>query len=201
LLPGEVLYIPRGFFHCAETDDCASLHLTVGLANQRRLDAVRDIFSTVIQKLADGPDTFWRDSLSVGQFEADEDLLNEKLDEVVDLVRQYWSPARTAEKFARSRAADHLGLFDGKNSADNISANTTLVMAPWINPLIQPAGNKIEVFYAGRKLVLPEAALPAVKQIIEARTVKPSELSSLSAKSALGLARHLMKEGLLTIAD
>ncbi|MCA9557479.1 MAG: cupin-like domain-containing protein, partial [Myxococcales bacterium] len=50
LAPGDVLYLPRGWFHDAEAADDASLHLTVGLLATTWADALRVALDEAVER-------------------------------------------------------------------------------------------------------------------------------------------------------
>ena len=45
LQPGDLLYVPRGIIHDAVTDNCSSLHLTVGLYPLRWIDVLQNLLN------------------------------------------------------------------------------------------------------------------------------------------------------------
>jgi hypothetical protein len=53
LVPGDLLYIPRGMFHHAKTGEQSSLHLTIGIRSYRNLDMLNAIIRCYAEKTRD----------------------------------------------------------------------------------------------------------------------------------------------------
>ena len=201
LQPGEVIYIPRGFYHGASTEDCNSLHLTIGVKTYRRIDAARFLFDKLLDDLADEEASLWRSSLPVSGGESDDVLFCNALDQVLEKVQSQWSVEEVSRRFAQSRAADSLGLFEASTAPDNVALSTQLIIPAWIAAHAEVVDGKLLVFYQGRKLELPCTVEPVIREILCKRRFKPSEMSGLSSESALMLSQHLLREGLIRLAD
>lgn len=199
LEPGDVLYLPRGFYHEASSGSTSSMHLTIGVLNYRRIDAVRFIFDDVLQSLRSSTSTEWRASLPP-RFDKEVDEGFQSLKNcVIEMVDERWSTLATSTRFREDLCASNQGLLSSHNELASIHDATRLIVIPEVNPEVRALGDKLVISFGGRTLSLPASVESALTIALHLREFSPSELAYLSAESRVGLCAHLVREGLLRL--
>lgn len=198
---GEVLYIPRGYKHCAMTDDETSLHVTIGVFAYRHLDAVQDVLNKLMRELTKSTNPKWRASLPLGGFDENDDGFSSSLADVKSILNDIWKLDETTANFVGARRPDNLKVIGGDVNPDAVTSCTQLTLPGWMKPVVKANGQGIAVVYQGRTLELPKALEPVLRRIITNRTTSPSEMTDMDEASAVKLAVHLVREGLLIPAN
>ena len=107
LVPGDCLYVPRGFRHAAKTAETASLHLTVGVPTYNWNEVLRDVVDLATEE------AWFREGLPVG-FADDPAALAASLAERVAELRRFLDKVDldrvTGGRYRRVQGLDpHLG--------------------------------------------------------------------------------------------
>lgn len=199
LAPGDCLYVPRGTLHAAATTGEASLHLTIGI----RVVTWHDVARRVVERTR-GVASF-REALPIGYARRTEVLGAEvpaRLTQLADLVAdadagaiadreaaRFWSmlPPRPAGGL-RSRL---VGLDD----------DTQLVPRDELPFTCDVAGERLRVHRAGTALDMPAWVEPAVRALLGGPVRLGALPGGLSARSRAVLARRLIREGMVVVAD
>ncbi len=209
LRPGDVLYLPAGTRHAAQTVDDASLHLTIGV----RTVTWRRIIEQAVDAVLAGDADLDR-SLPAGWAENPGDLVATAT-VTVQRVAQRLADAtdhpivieREAERFWGSRTPDRSGGLRDIIELDRVDDRTPLrrrgdvsVRVLGVGASPQSPSADIEVVLADRTLRLPASVAPALHRVIAADRLQPSDLDDLmDGPSRLVLTRRLVREGVLTI--
>jgi bifunctional lysine-specific demethylase and histidyl-hydroxylase NO66 len=200
LRAGDVLYLPAGTRHAAQTIDRPSLHLTIGVRTIRWRDLLRRAIDDVLD------DPRFAGSLPPGWAARPDALASTLQDRVRELVGVLTVElpavdhcAAEAEAFLTSRTPDLSGGLRDLLELDELSDHTTLRRRPGTLCRIRPGGQRIELVLGDRTLRLPAALLAAVERITERERFAPADLDDLlDAGSRRVLCRRLVREGLLT---
>ncbi len=214
LTPGDVLYLPAGTRHAAQTIDTPSLHLTIGI----RTVTWRQLVDRVVRDSLDGLDALVA-PLPAGW--ADEPtLLREQLASVLDDAASALRSAddldapleAQARSFWHSRTPDQTGLLRDLLDADHLDDHTPLRRRAGVDVHVRTAdagsergddtaASHLEVVLPDRLLRLPANCAAALRRILDGEVARPADLDELmDASSRRVLCRRLVREGVLTIA-
>lgn len=107
LIPGNVLYMPRGFYHVAKTSESHSLHLTIGLKVFRVIDALKICLNEILDEKCQ--EIAFRKSLPPDLFKSEEarmiatEMLRNGLNEIFHDIDPSNSIAKLVSFFEQSR--------------------------------------------------------------------------------------------------
>jgi hypothetical protein len=198
LKPGDLLYIPRGFLHAAQTLDRESAHMTIGILNVTWIDLVRKI----LERAEDDPR--FRNSLPAG-FAHDPSAL---IDETRDFLEGFasWTAELDAATLAEEAAAKFwsgrtpllTGQLQQLLAIDELSDASTIRRRRGSVCILKEGGDELLLNLGGRTLGLPAYVAPAIEFLISRPTLSVSDLSPyLDDQGRLVLVRRLIREGLL----
>jgi len=199
LAPGDVLYLPAGTRHAAQTLQQPSLHLTIGVRAvqwrdlaRRAVDAaaaVADLDETLPAGWADDPLAY-------------RDRLADHLDRLATVLRDADVEAPltdAAASFWAGRVPDRSGGLRDLLALDDLDDTTALRVRPYLGARIVDAGHVVELILPDRRVRLPAVLRGAVEQLLAAQVLRPKDLDPfLDESSRLVLCRRLVREGLLT---
>jgi ribosomal protein L16 Arg81 hydroxylase len=188
---GDTLYLPRGWPHEATTSQDESLHLTIGMHPQTRLDALR----AALQSCAEDDVEFRRTLTADGMIaEASLERLASRLtpDELARRVRRRFVATRRPilhDQLAQVRALDRL------TPADPLERRATVICE-----LEQTQAGALLLF-EGKELSFPPQAGAAVVAAVESEgAFSAADLpGSLDEPGRLVLVRRLVREGFLRV--
>ncbi|MEV7171464.1 cupin domain-containing protein [Streptomyces sp. NPDC093224] len=188
--PGDVMHIPRGFWHQATRDDQGngySLHATFGI--------VKRVGVNWLAWLADQARTqeLFRYDLarwhSPGQWEGQQRTLTEAATELATkLTPQDFFDARERERPA-ARHVPATGLF-GKSTA--------VVCVTDFEPVIEQHHDTVDVLAAGKRLTFSCKACPALVLLLSGHPVDIADAAEKTGVDVDQLAEILLKEELCT---
>ncbi|MFF1878782.1 cupin domain-containing protein [Leifsonia sp. NPDC058230] len=209
--PGDALYLPRGWIHSATALGGISIHLTVGVAAYTRNDIVREAVARAADSAA------LRSSLPLGFDPADTDALRPIVESTIaELVAALGDPSVNAEathtvsaRLTARRRADTppaplrpLATVEATEALDvSTASGLTVVLRPGLEPRTVSTEQTISLAVPGKTVTLPIAAGPAVERILSGRPVSVSDLPDLDPDSSVVVARRLLREGLVVVAD
>jgi hypothetical protein len=209
--PGDVLYLPRGWIHSATALGGISIHLTVGVAAYTRADIVREAVAFAAESAA------LRSSLPLGFDPDDTDALRPIVEATIaDLVaalgRQTASAEATQAVSARlsvKRRSDTppapvrpLATVEAAEALDASTASGFRVaLRPGLAPRVARTEETVALALPNKTVTLPSAAGPAVERILSGRPVAVADLPDLDRDSAVVVARRLLREGIVVVAD
>ncbi len=200
LRPGDVLYLPAGTRHAAQTLDRPSLHLTIGVRTTRWRDLVRravddalaaaDLDTSLPAGWADDPQAHAAD-------------LAARLRQVANRIEAADPDpplAAAADTFWGRRVPDLTGGLRDLLELDLIDDATELQRRPDVTYRLLPDGEVVRVQLGDRTLRLPVAATEALERIGASDRIVPKDLADVADEaSRLVLCRRLVREGLLAI--
>jgi bifunctional lysine-specific demethylase and histidyl-hydroxylase NO66 len=196
--PGDLLYLPRGAPHAAETVGEVSLHLTVGV----RVVTYYDLVQRAARRLADEVEL--REALPVG-FQHDPERLAKELERrlaaAAHRLREVDADAVVSDLVAggrRHRPPDLRGQLRELVDLDSIDDRTWVTRRAGLDPHLVEEDDRLVVVLPDRRLELPVAAGPVVAGLLDGASHRVDELADrLDADSRLVLVRRLVREGAL----
>jgi ribosomal protein L16 Arg81 hydroxylase len=196
---GDTLYIPRGIYHKAQTEDIASTHITLS-ANTIKAYRLFDDFLQEARK-----EKLFRQSIvpsNVSTLNKEEIITAakkfaidyfSKLD--LESTEELWeqSLASKATPSNRNRLLSILNL-DSLNIDSKVKRNPDIVLD------ISTSLKFIEIKANGKKLKYPIFMQKHINQLLSTKTIALNELAAnIPEKHALDLAKKFIIEGFITI--
>lgn len=197
LSSGDLLYLPRGFYHEAHTSDETSVHITLGIFPFTWIQVLQRLLDEAKQdvEFRRAPGAYLSPGTSAGVLQG----------EFEDLVRKLGSLRPVEQLFSTLfRQAASKQIVDGRNRLRDLTdlakldADTWLTMRPVHWCLRSDAGAVALIFY-DKTIRLPSAVEATLREILALERFRPCDLrSALDQTSRLNLIRKLVKEGLLS---
>jgi len=204
LRPGDVLYLPAGTRHAAQTTDQPSLHLTIGVRTTTWRDLVeRAVSQAVGSMLIDGADQ----PLPAG-WAHEPHTVTERLRRHLDAAAAVLGNEALAEQLANEvaerfwsrRPADLAGGLRDLLEVDDLDDTTRMRVRPDASCRLHVAGERMTLVLGDRRLTMPASLEPVMRRLLDVEAFMPCELDELiDEPSRLVLCRRLVREGLLTI--
>ncbi|MEA9986363.1 MULTISPECIES: cupin domain-containing protein [Subtercola] len=209
LRPGDVLYLPRGWIHSAEALGGTSVHLTIGVAAYTQADIAHSLLTVI----ADTPAL--RESLPLGVDFGDTEQLLPIVAEVLAGLQgalQIPDARAAAVRQASAVGADLSHRLSGASRPEPVSPLATVDFIGTLNEAstvrwrgslraaITTGPESVRIALAGRSVVLPQEAQPAVEMLHAGQAVAVGELPGLDPASAIVVVRRLLREGIVVPA-
>jgi lysine-specific demethylase/histidyl-hydroxylase NO66 len=204
---GDVLYLPRGFWHEAEAvADQVSCHLTVGVQSLTYADLL-----TVAIAQAASANSDLRQSLPLGfathtnGLPAVQQHLANILPNLGASLEVERSLSEVSEIFIRSRQPFNSRLLHSAKPVgagqDSIQLNSKIVIQPGFVCRVASKGPDVSLTFGSTTVSLPISFTPALQFIARTRQFSPGEIpGSLTDPERIALVQHLIAEGLLCTA-
>jgi bifunctional lysine-specific demethylase and histidyl-hydroxylase NO66 len=202
LEPGDVLYLPAGTRHAAQTVGTPSLHLTLGV----RTVTWRDVVTQAVEELL-AEDGELDQPLPAGWASAPAMLgpeLAARLEQLSAHVAGMPEPGtvldRRAGRFWSSRTPELSGGLRDLLEVDHLDDRSVLRRRPSVPARVVVADDRAEVVLSDRALRLPPSLAPALEHVLARATLRPADLDDfMDTSSRLVLCRRLVREGLFAI--
>lgn len=205
LLPGDLLYLPRGTVHQAVSNDQASLHVTVGVQPV----VWADLVVREVQRLVRGDERF-RSSLPPG-FVSDPDRRADavrRVGELLAVLATDTDPERVVAEGERQallgRKPDLQGHLLDLEVARDVELDTKLVRRTPMPARLDPVDGHLELEFHGKRLRFPGHVEPQLRFIEETDGAAAGGFTgrdlpgSLDGDGRTVLLRTLLREGYLT---
>jgi lysine-specific demethylase/histidyl-hydroxylase NO66 len=200
--PGDCLYMPKGTPHGARTQEVVSGHLTVGILTY----TWAGLFREALERIASEAEL--DESLPVA-FHRHRERFHAAVEERLQALRVRLDKAdpqdladRMIRKFLTTRPPLAEGTLQAIVGLESVTDRAVLRRRPGAICELQPRGDRLQVLLGDRKLLMPAGAMPAMGLIAERETFAVGDLAGhLDPESRLVLARRLIREGLLEVAD
>ena len=196
LVAGDLLYLPRGTVHSAETGPAFSAHVSIGITVYTWADLTRDLLEVCIQ------DEDSRRALPVG-FSTHDELrpqLEKQLQQALEKLRTGADFNRHVERFVQRVRATRISVPESFHAdVCVITAQTRLEVSrsAQYRIALEPGATVLE--FGGKRHLLPPAAAPALRALSVQAGIQATDLpGDLNPESKLGLVRYLQQIGLLT---
>lgn len=197
LRAGDLLYLPRGFYHEAETTDETSVHITLGVfpftwiqVFQRLIDEAKEDV-----EFRRAPGSYLAPGVPVADLQAEFDALLKKLGASGSVERLISGLFRHAESKQ---------IVDGRNRLRDLSRLSDLGEDSWLvmRPVqwsLQASDSTLALSFYDKTIRLPHAVEAPLREILARSRFCVGDVGgSLDPASRLNLVRKLVKEGLLS---
>ncbi|MFI1377240.1 cupin domain-containing protein [Streptomyces longwoodensis] len=201
LMPGDTLYLPRGFRHKAVTGDSSSLHLTVGIHAFRW----RDLFNEVLTLIAD-EDVMFRGALPAGYLDEPLDMeyvrgmarrASAALSDAELIEKAKW---RIASKLIATDEVAGLSRFRSLDAIVGMTDESIVARPPETLCLVHLTQEQATIEFSGNFVAGPPSIAPALQFIIKNHRFAVGDLpGSLSRDDRIDLVKRLVTEGLLEV--
>jgi bifunctional lysine-specific demethylase and histidyl-hydroxylase NO66 len=202
LEPGLSMYLPTGTPHSARSEEETSLHVTVGI-NQV---SVRTELQRITEQVLSDPR--FEERLPGGRLDdpgALAHVLEGALSDYVDRLRSV-DTRRVADdrgsRFLTERTPTLAGGLRDLVELDRLDDDTVLERRPTAACVLREEPDRLVVLLGDRSLRMPLRLLPVMAHVRDHRCFRVGDLDRwLDPGSRLVVARRLVREGLLRIAD
>lgn len=200
LVPGDALYLPRGFVHSATAQEGASLHLTIGIL----ATTVADVLRALVDEAVEDPE--FRATLPAGAM-ADGESATGAIAEVPARLAAWLAtvdPATVGDRLSGRFWSGRRPVLDGHlrqvAALDRLSDTSVVRRRPLAACRVATEGGEVVVRLGDRAVHLPVAVAPAVERLVAGGPVRVAALGDLlDAGSRAVLVRRLVREGLLEV--
>ena len=199
--PGTSMYLPTGTPHLARTGEgVASLHVTVGINQVVWADVLKDVVARAIDA-----DPSQQDRLPAARFVDPDGLaaaLSDRLAGVAALLSGLDAAAevdRLETSFSTGRQPVLAGGLRDLLDLRGVAADTSLRRRPGSQCTLRRRDGSLELLLGDRRLTLPAGAETAVRFVVDADGLRPSDLPGIDRAGALALCRRLVREGFLEV--
>lgn len=198
--PGTSIYLPTGTPHAAQTQETASLHVTLGINQVTWRDVLDRAVSSVLSSQeydAHLPAAYPGDPTGFAAQLAD------RLHAVADSVASL-DPSQAAasqiERFLSTRASMLRGGLSDRLEVRNLTDDTRLRRRAGSVCKLAVSGDRLRVFLGDRELRMPGRLGPPMEHLRSVPQLHPHDLARwLDPESRLVLTRRLVVEGLLEV--
>jgi ribosomal protein L16 Arg81 hydroxylase len=200
---GDLLYLPRGFVHEAFTSEEASMHLTVGVNVYRWADLLGEALAAVTRE-----DPRFRESLprevlgSSGVTGAVRERFAELLDALAARARVEEAVRGLGDQFFGQLTPLPGNRFAPPDGGEGVGLDTVLEKTPGLICRVVQQGGWVALEYPGGQVGGPIKIASSLRFVAEADRFPVRALpDELSGDAKLVLARRLVRERLLQVAD
>jgi hypothetical protein len=201
LMAGDLLYLPRGTPHDAASNDCASLHLTIGVQPVTWASVIRDSVNDAIARNAT-----YRTALPMG-FAADDGLMHSvevSLGQIMERLATDVSVGEIIERTTRDIRAQNVPPLRGHlvdlEALKSISLSTRVCQRPRLTWTLRGSESSVEIEFNGKVIRFPVRLMEGLRFIAETPTFSPRDLpGSLDKAGRLLLVSTLVREGFLSV--
>ncbi|MGH3693324.1 MAG: JmjC domain-containing protein [Pseudonocardiaceae bacterium] len=188
LRAGDVMHIPRGYWHRATRDDCGaglSLHVTFGFVKRTGVDWLAWVADRSREE-----ELFRRDLIRSGT-SGGRAIQDDALTSTAGALLSQWSPekflARREQESIRTRVVPALTALDESGS---------IVCVTEFPPQMSKVGEHVLLVAAGKKLTFKRAAVPALRKLVSGDPVQVGKVSAETGVDARRLGDVLIQEGI-----
>ena len=196
---GDVLYVPRGYFHEAATTSDPSIHLTLGLFVPTWIDVIRAALNDLyaVPEMRENPSFCRTDGgydVAEAELSAIRRVIGTRLDLRVGLERISEQQRARRVDTRQNRLSDSL-------AAPGIDALTALCIQPLLSNLLSvtTTNDAIVLDFVDKRLRYPAYVEPSIRQMLSRDRFTPLDVAGeLDVDSCVTLCRQLLHEGFLT---
>lgn len=196
LMPGDFLYVPRGYVHDAIADNGISSHITIGVLSFTWLR----LFSDLFQQLEEYKEfreaiPFWEDDISAA-IQQKTALLQEKIASL-----NFKEALEKLDKNYRTAQPQPLhNYFESLRNIDKISAESPMALNEGILYSFTQKNGETELHLLGKTIHFPEIMLPALNYIFTNKKFIPANLpGNLDEQQKKDFVSKLVREAVVYI--
>ena len=196
--PGDLMYIPRGLIHHAETSDSFSFHMTLGVHPAQWMDLLQQALTALSLQ-----DERFRRALPPGFLEANNgDALAEQFAALLDIFHEKANLQEAftllQHQFLQGTTPAPDGHFNQLNELDSITAETQVVKRPGLSCRLINQGVSVSLKFPGNTIGGPFHYRRAMEFVAQAtQPFYVDELPGLEPEKQVIFTRRLIRGGLL----
>lgn len=203
LRPGDVLYIPRGWIHEAESEGSSSLHLTFGVHAPLGRDFIRAAIDALCRVHTD-----FRKPLPFGYLHrpVDKEGLAEQLQHLARLVSAEGSASDAVDILEddfirRGRSAGDGQMVMAVDALSSITGETRLLRKQYLHARLINMDDGAALQFSQSLLKTPENYREALSFALDSTSAfAVRDLPGLDAEDQINLAGTLLRDGFVTLA-
>jgi ribosomal protein L16 Arg81 hydroxylase len=200
LQQGDLLYMPRGLYHEAVSDESTSLHITLGANSVAWSDFLFEAVASACLK-----DVSFRRSLPVGFANAGFDVGQAKiefrklLDALTDKIDFESTLNGFASELIRTQAPETRDQLFNVIEIDRIGTGSVIRKRPNLIFRFDNTADGVNITYSNNEILFPEPTRESLDYIFSHESVQVSQIPGpLDPEGKLTLAKRLVLEGLVT---
>jgi ribosomal protein L16 Arg81 hydroxylase len=200
-VPGDVLYLPRGWIHSATALGDYTIHLTIGVSAHTRAELAARMIGT----LSASPALRTALPMSVDRMDA-ESLRSLVREASADLVEMLEGDdfaddiaLEASAEFGRARRSEPVHPLAAMDAARTMTADTVIGLRAGIRATTSKTSESAVLRAGSRSITFPFEAGDALDAICSESVLRVGDLSGLDADSALVVARRLVREAILVV--
>jgi ribosomal protein L16 Arg81 hydroxylase len=201
---GDLMYIPRGVPHEADTSDESSLHLTLGVYPTQWVDLLmKSVYHLAHSKLElrQSLPLGFRRNMSASEFIQEvESQMTALLQEALVQSNAQGALQLISEDFRMAQQPKGDGHFRHLDNLHEIDESTFLKKRENMSCSVQGIGSAVRIIFPGNVIKGPMQIAPAFQFITEQEGVfKISDIPMLDSQNKIMLAKRLIRGGLLNM--
>ena len=198
--PGDTLYVPRGWLHCAETTTSPSIHLTVGLHTKKKYDIIEGISDLAIDRV-----TFRRSMPHYGTHSDQIAFIEEFKKELIDFIQKVPSEeifTYLSDDVLTNKTHHHKGHFQEILFKDKITGNSKFQMKSGTSFKINMEDNKLTFHFGRNRITYPVALKPVIDFISQGEEFSAKNLPiNFSDQRKLQIVKLFVQDGFVTVVS
>lgn len=202
LAAGDLMYLPRGVVHVAETSDEPSIHITIGQQPVTLHDWLMEASSETRGELRANEGL--RRSVPIGALvdRAAETSLEAAYAELGRLApRDLLAAAldRLSDRVMDATIVTRSHFFESAHRLNHLTVETLVRRPETVLGILRRRGERLVVRHANTTHTFPAVLSPALETALSGRSVRIGELGTLPPAGQIALARHLTLAGLIDV--
>lgn|GEM_PF-1099511 len=199
LEPGDLLYVPRGLVHEADTLDQTSIHITLGLKTKSWFHLIEDLATLAMS------DPVFRQALPTGLSSAreQEDFLQTFTQHFHELWEKTGASALLESRrrsFVEERLFDQQARLSDLLQSERLNLNSIVVRRPGIDFIIERNHCETVIKFGTQKLIIERPFAPSLDRFLKDRPFAVREIEGLlTEKGKIELASRFVCAGWLKI--
>ncbi len=205
LSPGDSLYIPRGWLHCATTTQDTSIHLTIGV----HVLTGADVLAAMVEQLLGSPEAAagLRGNLPLGcatdsavLLEACERVLKEAQAAMTDVASADVA-ATIMRRLGAAEAPEQVAPLAQLRTIDSVDSDTQVRLRVGLRPRIAVTADRVRLTAGGTYVEGPPRCADGLAALASGLVVTARSLPGVTAQMGLGIVREALRQGIVIPVD